>query len=1677
MTPEEVRKLIDYNSTKKIHKELLSVYEQKSKTLKNIWNFFKKSRTESVPLSKESAYLGLLFLDTIPKYRDQNHKSTWYYNSKVWKESKRFTAFQKLYDIDNLWEGEHYQLLIFLFGKELAPYIKKAWQQLPYAIYQTTHYRRSFRRPHDKVTHQVRQINFIINLINSETTHPFSIKEAISYANRIVNYDGEIPLVWAAAIDDGNEDILQHIIEILTGEAEVGTVSRPIIKTLLLCNSPQAWKQVGDLLLAAQRQEGLRQTILECIDETSEGALQYMIDLVLDHNLIRFSSVVRALDVWAGFGWNAEKQSTVKRFMELAQKYYSAPDLIKTAIDDKDNAEVYMSLWGLGAHDVDKCLPYLKSLYEKGSIEKKTLVLYFVFQTNIKEWCKTFGYLAIAEESYQLIYWALKLLQNAYGLKNDEVLFERLLQLYNDFDKKEIVFSGKVFSWLTFTFKKATIGRLIVNMIKDEEDPRFEKILPLFKEMDVSNREEITRKILAQFTYYRNEKTENIPNTKQRDFAFFILKDRSSFLRSTAMKTLKNAELSLEEIQFFEGLLTRKSAAFRLYVLELIQKKSVKEIFTSAERLIRSGNLEQRLAGLDLLNFLFSSSEHEAQVKELASAYSQRKKIGRKERILLDNLLKEKVVEFNEENGYGLYDTENIISASTPQAPTTGDFVERQKVKYPFGLSMPVEKIAVELETLKSIFLENKDYEYEIEYWNGTRRKVLLANTFSQVKKDNKDFTPRQHFENFPLFEKWENWYKESKLTPFDLFLISFSNNTNQYDENVEICFPKTYKNIKNAIIEIDIPKVKKNEYAYNSPIKKILQILNDLYPYQEKTAYLLAATQSVFSKIHPSELGEKRVAKKRWGTNWETVFDLPQLVKYFSAIHRTYKEENFTNFWELAQFVYQNTIFQNYKAKVPSIRNYAIAYQYELCNKDELMKRIMTIDGIRILTQKPAKGRNYLETKKLLTDFSFLIPFIEKAKERILEVELRRGDSSTCVTLFAQSIGVVYGVDYLIQILNGLGKDTLNRGYIYAYGNKEYSKKEVLSTLLKRCFPKPEETQADFNKAIKAAKFTEKRLVELGLYAQQWLKFINEYLGWEGMESAAWWLHAHTNSYHNAETETEIARFSNIDMKKFKDGAVDYEWFHNAYKALGKKRWKTLYDAAKYISDGAGHNRAKLYADVMTGATKIREVTKRIKDKRNKDYVRVFGLVPLSKKTPDKDVLSRYNFLLNFKKESRKFGVQRQASEQLATQVAIENLARTASYPDPIRLTWAMETEEAKAIMENAKTLNFDNVTISLQVDKLGKSSIICKREDKLLKNIPAKLRKEKPVLALKDFHKRLKEQYRRSRKSLEDAMVRGDIFQAKEIQTLSTHPVIAPMLSSLVLVSEDGIGFYQAGKLVSMDGKKQKLGANIRIAHCTDFYREKNWAGLQKYCFDEKIVQPFKQVFRELYVPTPDELQEKTISRRYAGHQIQPKKTVALLKTRGWTVSYEEGLQKVYHDKGMIAKIYALADWFSPADVESPTLETVEFLDRKTYKKIPFATMNPLIFSEVMRDVDLVVSVAHVGGVDPEASHSTVEMRAAIIRETSRLFKLKNVTIKGHHALIKGHHATYSVHLGSAVTHLMPGKYLSILPVHSQHRGRLFLPFVDEDPKSAEVMSKILLLAKDAEIKDPTILSQIGV
>jgi hypothetical protein len=100
---------------------------------------------------------------------------------------------------------------------------------------------------------------------------------------------------------------------------------------------------------------------------------------------------------------------------------------------------------------------------------------------------------------------------------------------------------------------------------------------------------------------------------------------------------------------------------------------------------------------------------------------------------------------------------------------------------------------------------------------------------------------------------------------------------------------------------------------------------------------------------------------------------------------------------------------------------------------------------------------------------------------------------------------------------------------------------------------------------------------------------------------------------------------------------------------------------------------------------------------------------------------------------------------------------------------------------------------------------------------------------------------------------------------------------------------------------------------------------------------------------------------------------------------------------------------------------------------------------------------------------------MRRALVRETALLLKLDNVRFSGSHVVVDGRIGNYTIHMGSGVVHRQPGGAVCIIPVGSQHRGRLFLPFADDDPKTAEVVAKRVMLARDDEIRDPTILAQL--
>ncbi|WP_068944827.1 DUF4132 domain-containing protein [Chryseobacterium timonianum] len=1672
---------------------------KKLESKKLVKNFYEKQRKDllehseqGVPsslfpgrpiLTKEVAELGKL-LKGKPNYFERVNLGS--------KDAEKLKEYIKT----DIWEDpNYYDLLVYFFG-ENAELVKYVWNKMPYKMYQSSYFRRSFRAPHREDYTLLNQVNFIRELMmfpciysyNGDQNFDLSLEEQIIYDNEFTHNSSRF-YIWSAAIDTGNTAIYQLIEDVIFNKHPEGKVSLNIIKALLNSEQKKCWELVEKLLLAAQRQEGLRQTILEALDETSVGALEYMTNVIIEQKLTRFSSVVRAVDTWTGLGWEAEKESVVKSILSLADHYFKNPTEISTAVKSKNNNEVYMALWVQAVWDVEKTVPYLHELFDKGDTEKKCLAIKFATETADPYIQMPLYYKAVLNGNLEVLAFAGDPMSTLLSANTETKFFinsgdypdffEKLHELTQKIEIKEKKFEAKVFSWLNVTFKKSDLYASMFYLVGEDSD-KLDLLLSYFDQFDLSLRELLTRNILREFYCYSLSYATGKKKLKvtafQKEFAFKILKDRGEALVASGINVLLQDPLSKEEIMAFFDLFKRKGGVLRKKLIELVLQQEDGVISPLVDELMVKGDLEQRAASLDIMLQLQNEKRVSAQITNWTKQYTERPKITEREQGLLDqiNPSGDQTI-LSEDNGYGFYSPGVISKFALPKVESNSIYAQAVK-KDKYGFTKPMDEIKAEIKKLNDLFLQYKDHEYESDEWDGSVTTLLMGNTFRQIKRNTEGFTLEQMAQNYPLHEVWEQWYLDSGLQPRDLFLLTLA----------ESCDRKIFRDFMENYVfyykDLLINPLK-GRYAWENPIIMILQSLRDKFVFEERIDFALDATSTIFANLPENVISYKGKDSNDYyyqdqGNGWQK---LDFFMPFLWAVPKTnLTDEQHTKQWNLYRWMQYNGLKENIKKSVPDFYFFCKAYELKLITKEELYEGILTADSaIRELTTVKT---NYYNKEKYLEQFPFLKPMIVEIQDKFLDIELIRGDANTAVSHFVQDFQTIYGAQRFAQILKGLGKSGLYANYIYSYGNQSMTKQKLFSKLISECYPLESDTQKGFNEIMKKEKISELRLIQAAVYAPQWQSLVSSYLGWKGLDSAIWWMHAHTKTgayeEQNAKLESEVAKYSSVDIQEFKDGAVDKDWFTKAYKELGKARWEMLYESAKYISDGNGHRRARLYSDTLSGSLKIKEVTAKVKDKRDQDYLRVYGLVPLSKTNPEKDVLSRYEYIQQFKKESKEFGSMKQSSEALAIRVALENLARNAGYPDPIRLTWAMETKQIQLLLSKETQVTIDGVTVGLIIEDNGKAELVVFRDDKQLKSIPPKIKKDKSIVELTNNRKAMREQWTRSRKGLEEAMIRGDEFFLKEIKTLFEHPIIVKHLEKLVFISnDDKIGFYHDGILVNAHGEIQKLNEEntLRIAHCIDLHEHSVWSDYQHYCFKEKLIQPFKQIFRELYVPTPDELKEKSISRRYAGHQIQPKQTLALLKTRGWKVDYEEGLQKVYHKEGFQVKLYAMADWFSPADIESPTLETIEFHSLKDYKNIPFEEINPRLFSEVMRDVDLVVSVAHVGGVDPEASHSSIEMRAVLMRETARLFKLDNVRIEGAHVLIKGKMAEYSVHLGSAVVHQTPGLYLSILPVHSQHRGRLFLPFADDDPKSAEVLSKVLLLAKDNEIQDPTILSQI--
>lgn len=1283
-------------------------------------------------------------------------------------------------------------------------------------------------------------------------------------------------------------------------------------------------------------------------------------------------------------------------------------------------------------------------------------------------------------------------------------LYERLEKLLPRYPDKPEKLKPTVWPWTQYAISKELVADALPHNLGERPSTR---LIPHLGHMGTHSRVSVLATLAKQEQW----------DAAIRDTLFAMVGDSSRQVREAALQHLAKCQITSAESAGIEQLLDRKSGDLRRGALTLLTRQADADALASADRLLISKSQPTRVAGLELLRLLVEKNRCTAQARSRAAAYaSAHPKLNEAEQQQLNVVLAADAEVPVLANALGLLRHED---RTWPAAPTS------RSVQFHSSAAKRI------LTTLDEMLHAHEQTVVSFKKPAGEEWKGLLSDLNYGFPHPDPKKTTEEDRKHLPMADVWENWWQSRgpELRDADgmellraLAWFKFFVATHFGLKEIMNLYPGATKTILG-----DIPE---EEQQRRWTIGTLLQWLVRLHPPVDGVAFALDVTESALALVpkeswhlteadiaNAEEKGRSQEvqvyhyghrasaasvaaeAKAKWrsehspfGVWFEVLKDLlkfaPQLWQ--PALH--------VRHWQLLRWVDEpvrptetggssgissSLCFPRQRADILAVchaREAGGATDADVL--DQLLGdrdtggygRYQFHDLWDLTKRKPPAE---------LSRFEFLAPLVERCRQRILEVELTRGDNPTAASAPSLSLSCVNGISTLVAVLRTLAK----RNFVRGWARDNQSMETVLSHLARASFPLDGETALDFQREAKASNLSDGRLVELAVYAPQWAEFVESALGWPMLTEAVWWIHAHTKGM-DWTVDKEIRDLWQADMTSrtalsaadLIEGGVDVAWFHRVFKTLGPKKWEAIYEAAKLASTGAGHARARLFADAMLGNTSKRELVQRITTKRHQDAVRALGLLPLAEgEKREKDLLERYKVIQEFRRGSKQFGSQRQASEKRAAQIGQQNLARTAGYADPIRLEWAMEAQAVEDLADGPIEVLVEDVKISLGIDPWGEIEFGVSKDGKTLADIPAKLKKDAKIAALRARRVELKRQASRIRPSLEQFMVRGDEFSGDELRELMEHPLLAPMLKNLVVVGEGIIGYpVHDGKALENHGGKVeavKPDERLRVAHPHDLLPAAEWHCWQKDCFSRERIQPFKQVFREYYPLTGTEREEGRQTRRYAGHQVQPRQALALLGQRGWVHHPEEGVRKVFHEADLVAWLNFQEGFNTPAEIEGLTLEGVFFTKRGDHEAVKLEQLPPRLFSETMRDLDLVVGVAHRGGVDPEASASTVEMRATLVQETTRLLKLKNVELKGHYALIKGELGDYSVHLGSAVTRKMPGEMLFLVPVHSQHRGRIFLPFADDDPRTAEVMSKVLMLARDKEIKDPNILDQI--
>jgi hypothetical protein len=342
--------------------------------------------------------------------------------------------------------------------------------------------------------------------------------------------------------------------------------------------------------------------------------------------------------------------------------------------------------------------------------------------------------------------------------------------------------------------------------------------------------------------------------------------------------------------------------------------------------------------------------------------------------------------------------------------------------------------------------------------------------------------------------------------------------------------------------------------------------------------------------------------------------------------------------------------------------------------------------------------------------------------------------------------------------------------------------------------------------------------------------------------------------------------------------------------------------------------------------------------------------------------------------------------------------------------------------------------------------------------------------------------------------------------------HPLVGTLARRLVWRFQDDThqadGIWFDGKLVGHDDRPQdwiSAGTRVSLWHpstspAADVLAWRNWLEAHS------VSQPFKQAHREIYLVTDAERTTALYSNRFAAHILRQHQFAALCQERGWQYRLQGQFNSANTPTLELPRWDLRVEyWVEAAEGQTSAMMIYLYLSTDQVRfcrlgsPVPLLVdeVPPLVFSEVMRDLDLFAGVCSVGN-DPNWQHgvpadrfrhyweqyafgeltATGQTRRAVLERV--LPRLKNADRFSFHdrfLIVRGDLRSYKIHLGSGNVLMSPNDQgLCIVPKPgAKDHGRVFLPF-EGDGMLSIILSKAFLLADDSNISDPTIVRQIG-